>query len=235
MRFVGHDQQLRGLAPALVVGLISVDGITGGTDEVTLTGIVQRDLSVARRRLEAGPESQFDSIRAWRQVFAQMGLRPTQYRCAAEQLLRRVRREGTLPQVHPMVDLCNAASAAAGIPVAALDRDRIAGDLVVRPAAGDEAYLTFRGEQEHPDPGEVIFADAERHAHARRWVHRQSARSAMGADTHRALIIIEAVHVDAEPEVSAILGSLADDLDRLGWTCRAREVRSGDRVWAADS
>lgn len=230
MRFVGHDQQLRGTATELVVGLLSVDDITSGVDDGTLAGIVQRDLTVARRRLEAAPESQFESIRAWRQVFSQMGLRPTQYRCAAEQLLRRVRREGALPQVNPLVDLCNAASAAAAIPVAALDRDRIAGDLVVRMAAGDETYLTFGGEQEHPDSGEVIFADDERHAHARRWTHRQSARSAIGADTRRALIIVEAVH-GAEPEVSAIVRNLAADAVRLGWNCDEPEVRSGDRVW----
>jgi DNA/RNA-binding domain of Phe-tRNA-synthetase-like protein len=37
-----------------------------------------------------------------------MGLKPTQYRCAPEALLRRLRKEGTLPPLHPLVDLCNA-------------------------------------------------------------------------------------------------------------------------------
>jgi len=37
-----------------------------------------------------------------------MGMKPTQYRCASEALLRRYRRDRVLPRVHPLVDLCNA-------------------------------------------------------------------------------------------------------------------------------
>jgi DNA/RNA-binding domain of Phe-tRNA-synthetase-like protein len=47
-----------------------------------------------------------------------MGLKPTQYRCAAESLLRRYRKERFLPRIHPLVDLCNAISLAFAIPVA---------------------------------------------------------------------------------------------------------------------
>ena len=56
-----------------------------------------------------------------------MGLKPTQYRCAAESLLRRFRKEGSLPRLHPLVDLCNAVSLAFAVPVAVLDAGRIAG------------------------------------------------------------------------------------------------------------
>jgi DNA/RNA-binding domain of Phe-tRNA-synthetase-like protein len=73
--------------------------------------------AAAAARLDAQPESEFAEIQAWRRAFSQMGLRPTQYRCAAEALLRRFRKERHLPQLHPLVDLCNAASAAyAGLP-----------------------------------------------------------------------------------------------------------------------
>lgn len=68
------------------------------------------------------PESEFGQIQAWRRAFSQMGLKPTQYRCAAEALLRRLRKEHSLPRLHPLVDLCNAASAAYAIPVAVFDR-----------------------------------------------------------------------------------------------------------------
>ena len=108
-----------------------------------------------------------------------MGLKPTQYRCASESLLRRFRKEGSLPRLHPLVDLCNAVSLAFAIPVAALDAGRIAWPLEVRYAAGDEDYLTFGGDTEHPAAGEVIFADQAGQAHARRWTNRQSGRSAV--------------------------------------------------------
>ncbi|MEI2774710.1 MAG: phenylalanine--tRNA ligase beta subunit-related protein [Tetrasphaera sp.] len=90
---------------------------------------------------------------AWRRVFAAMRLKPTQYRCAAEQLLRRLRLDGALPSIHPLVDLGNATSAARSLPIAVLDLDQVVGEIVVRPASGMESYVTFGGEVEHPLAG----------------------------------------------------------------------------------
>jgi hypothetical protein len=77
-----------------------------------------RYTEIAQSRLQAGAESELPAIQAWRRAFARMGLKPTQYRCASEALLRRLRKEGTLPPLHPLVDLCNAVSVAYAVPVA---------------------------------------------------------------------------------------------------------------------
>jgi DNA/RNA-binding domain of Phe-tRNA-synthetase-like protein len=124
-------------------------------------------------------------IQAWRRTFSRMGLKPTQYRSAAEALLRRVRKEGTLPKIHPLIDLCNAASLAFAVPVAVFDLAKVADRLEVRHASGDERYVTFSGEVELPERGEVIFADEEGRAHARRWTNRQSGYSAVRDETAR--------------------------------------------------
>ncbi len=60
---------------------------------------------MAAERLAGRTESELEEIQAWRRAFARMGLKPTQYRCAAESLLRRFRKEGALPRIHPVVDL----------------------------------------------------------------------------------------------------------------------------------
>ncbi|WP_309232402.1 B3/B4 domain-containing protein [Micromonospora tarensis] len=159
-----HSSQLRDAYPDLVAGVVLVDGITATTD---VAGRTAGYLTEARRRLTAGgAESGFPEIQAWRRAYAAMGLRPTRYRCAAEALLRRLRLDGELPRVHPLVDLCNAISAAYAIPVAVLDLDRVDGDLTVQPAHGDEEYLSFAGDTEHPEPGEVTFVDSAGRAHA---------------------------------------------------------------------
>lgn len=77
------------------------------------------------------------------------------------------------------------------------DIDQIDGDLEVRRARGNETYLTFGGETEHPAPGEVIYADKAGNAHARRWTNRQSALSAISEKTSHALIVSEALHLTA--------------------------------------
>jgi DNA/RNA-binding domain of Phe-tRNA-synthetase-like protein len=195
--------------PDLVPGVVFTDGITA---DVSVTDSVARYCDIARDRLAGGGESEFPEIQAWRRAFARMGLKPTQYRCASESLLRRFRKEGSLPSLHPLVDLCNAISLAFAIPVAALDVAQVAGDLEVRYATGAEEYLTFAGDVEHPSPGEVIFADQAGQAHARRWTNRQSGRSAVRDSTTKVLIVAEALHAAAPADVPRLLTALTADL-----------------------
>lgn len=195
--------------PALVPGVLYAEGITN--DVTADTG---RYEAVAKARLADGPEAEFPEIQAWRRAFARMGLKPTQYRCAAESLLRRFRKEGGLPRLHPLVDLCNAVSLAFAVPVAVLDAAEIAWPLEVRYADGDEDYLTFGGDTEHPAPGEVIFADQASQAHARRWTNRQSGRSAVRGSTRAVLIVAEALHEQAPDAIRDLTATLATDISR---------------------
>ena len=126
--------------------------VGGVRPDVELHGRLEPWHERARERLSRGPESELAEVSAWRRAYAQMGLKPTQYRSAAEALLRRFRREGTMPDLHPLVDLCNAVSLAFALPVAVLDLARVDSHLVVRHATGDEAHLGFGGELERPDP-----------------------------------------------------------------------------------
>ena len=141
-----------------------------------------------------------------------MGLKPTRYRCAAESLLRRFRKEGTLPSLNPLVDLCNAISLAFATPIAALDVAGIAESVRVRYASGDEDYLTFGGDLEHPSAHEVIFADAAGQAHARRWTNRQSGRSAVQDTTTAVLIVAEALHPSALEDMPRLIAALDAEL-----------------------
>ena len=191
--------------PELATGLLRVQGLTADADPAAE---ITRLHAVATARLGTGTEADLPEVQAWRRAFARMGLKPTQYRCASEALLRRFRKEGSLPRLHPLVDLCNAASLAFAVPVAVFDLDQVAGDLEVRRATGHEAHQTFGGEVERPDAGEVIFADATGRAHARRWTNRQCGHSAVRHGTTRALVVAEALHPTAAEDVSHLMSEL---------------------------
>lgn len=169
---------------------------------------IARFHAVAASRLSALSESKFPEIGAWRRAFAKMGLKPTQYRCASEALLRRFRKESDLPRLHPLIDLCNAVSLAYAIPIAVFDVAKIVGGLEIRPATGVEIYETFSGEVEYPEPGEVIFADRNGRAHARRWTNRQSGYSAVQTRTTAAFIVAEALHPTAEQDLANLIAEL---------------------------
>jgi DNA/RNA-binding domain of Phe-tRNA-synthetase-like protein len=198
--------------PQLVPGILYAEGFTQDVPVVPRTA---KFIATARSRLAERPEGELPEIQAWRRAFSRMGLKPTQYRCAAESLLRRFRKEGALPQLHPLISLCNAVSLAFAIPVAVFDVSKITGHLEVRYAAGDEQYLTFSGDVEHPDVHEVIFADQASRAHARRWTNRQSGLSAVRDSTTAAVIVAEAMHDSAPSDVPRLVTAVADELDAL--------------------
>jgi DNA/RNA-binding domain of Phe-tRNA-synthetase-like protein len=207
-----HSPALRQAFPELVAGVIRADGVHAGAD---VSAALTRHTARALAQLEGRTESDLPAIQAWRRAFQRMGLKPTQYRCASEALLRRLRKEGDLPRLHPLVDLCNALSVAHAIPVAALDLDHIGGNLQVRHASGSEDYLSFGGEHEQPEPGEVTFADDAGRAHARRWTNRQSALSAIQPATTRVLIVVEALHEGAAHDVRALIDTLASEMQSI--------------------
>ncbi|MEU3159207.1 phenylalanine--tRNA ligase beta subunit-related protein [Streptomyces griseoincarnatus] len=210
MVILRHAEEVRAAHPGLAAGALHATGVDGTAD---VEARVAEYTSRALTRLADDPESRFPEVLAWRRAFARTGLRPTQYRCASESLLRRLRKEGSLPRIHPVVDLCNAVSVAYAVPIAVLDVDRITGPLLeVRPARGDEEYTAFDGRAEHPAPGEVTYADSAGRAHARRWTNRQSGHSAVRDGTRRILVVAEAMHEGGTDTVARVLETLAEEL-----------------------
>ena len=207
-----HSPQMWEQFPQLVPGLLVVDHLQ---PEVEVDTRLQPWYNRAQARLGEGSESQLPEISAWRRAYAQMGLKSTQYRSAAEALLRRFRRGEELPRLHPLVDLCNAVSLAFALPVAVFDLAQVESYLEVRHATGHEHYLAFNGEIETPSAGEVIFADAAQQVHARRWTFRQSLRSAIKPTTTQALIVSEGLHETAAVDVPALIEALKAEITPL--------------------
>lgn len=209
--FFRHSPAIWADYPELVPGVLAAGSITAHAD---VSAQVARFNATAAGRLATCAEGELPEVQAWRRTFSRMGLKPTQYRCASESLLRRFRKEGVLPQLHPLVDLCNAVSMAFAIPIAVFDVARVVQQLEVRYATGAESYLSFSGETENPEPHEVIFADAAQPpaAHARRWTNRQSGLSAVSASTQNVLIVAEALHATAADDVRRLISTLAAEL-----------------------
>lgn len=205
-----HAREIWRDFPELVPGVLFAEGIT---KDVSVGPRISRFNAVAESRLAASTEGEFPEIQAWRRVFSRMGQKPTQYRCASEALLRRFKKERSMPQTHPLVDLCNAISLAFAIPVAVFDVSKIAGFVEVRYAAGFEVYSTFSDEIESPEAHEVIYADGAGRAHARRWTNRQSGYSAVRDETSAVLIVAEAMHDSAPADIAKLTATIADELD----------------------
>jgi DNA/RNA-binding domain of Phe-tRNA-synthetase-like protein len=212
-----HSPDVWAEFPELVAGVLSAGGVDASA---SVADRVKPYYDTAADRLGSGSESELPEIQAWRRAFSRMGLKPTQYRCASESLLRRFRKERSLPEIHPLIDICNAISVAFAIPIAVFDTDEVVGHIQVRHALGDEIYVTFAGEVEHPEPREVIFADASNQAHARRWTNRQARTSAARSTTSSVLIVAEALHPSAAADVPRLLAAVSGELAAI-WGAHA--------------
>ena len=198
--------------PGLVGGVIHATGVRDGPTPMSLANEFAATQAEIRTRIGTTPLSELPAIAAWRRVFRAFGVDPTQYRSAAEGLLRRLTKQGEVPSISALVDLANLVSIRYALPIAVFDRRMISGGTVVRFASGDERWTDLGSSTtERPAPGEVIFVDEADVVVARRWCWRQSAASAASNDTTEILVTVEGHHEAAPHEVRRALG----DLDAL--------------------
>jgi DNA/RNA-binding domain of Phe-tRNA-synthetase-like protein len=204
-----YDPDIIERFPALVGGVIHATGARNGPTPPRLAAAFGDEMLAVRTRIGDTPLSEVPALAAWRKVFRGFGVDPTQYRSAAEGLLRRLTKQGELPSIGTLVDLANLVSIRYALPVAVVDQRGISGGTIVRFARGDERWADLGSSQtEHPEPGEVIFVDEAGVVSARRWCWRQSAGSAARADTTEILVTVEGHHGTADRDVTRALADL---------------------------
>jgi DNA/RNA-binding domain of Phe-tRNA-synthetase-like protein len=209
MSLFRYDPAVLAAHPSVVGGVIHAVGVHNGLAPAELREAFVAEQAAVRARIGETPLSELPTLAAWRRAFRAFGIDPTQYRSAAEALLRRLTKQGELPSISALVDIANLVSIRHALPVAVFDLRAIAGGITVRPARGDEPWADLGSSATvHPDQGEVIFADAAGRVAARRWCWRQSAESAARADTREILVTVEGLHEGAAQDVARAVADL---------------------------
>src|SRR5918997_4870943 len=204
-----YDDAVAERYPTIRAGVIHATNLANEPSSPELLQEYRAEQRAASERLNATAIADLPSIAAWRRAFARFGAKPTQYRNAAEALLRRLAKRGDIPTINALVDIGNLVSIRYAMPVAVFDQANVTGSMTVRFASGDERFMDLgSSEGVHPDPGEVVFVDDDNVVHARRWCWRQSAQSATGPSTVEALIVVEGHHDTAGREVRSALADL---------------------------
>ena len=97
-------------------------------------------LPKVRSDIEGKEWSEIPGVRGSRAAYKAFGRNPGRYRVSSESLLRRVRREDELYQIHSVVDVNNLVSVTSGLSVGSYDLSHINGDIVLRKAESGEGY-----------------------------------------------------------------------------------------------
>lgn len=197
--------------PHIVGGVLVAEGMSNGLTPETLKALYWQEQQATLARIGDTPLSELSTLAAWRGAFRDFGVNPTRYRSAAEALLRRLTKKGDIPTINTIVDICNMVSIRYALPVAAFDRRRLMGPITVFFADGSEHFTPlFQEETEHPEPGEVIFADDAGLVVARRWCWRQSEESATHIQTTASVFTVEAHHPGGRADIKAALQDLKE-------------------------
>jgi DNA/RNA-binding domain of Phe-tRNA-synthetase-like protein len=194
------------LRPDFAVLALLVSGVWNGPTTPESDAWLQEAEGAARA---AGDASPHPHVSAWHEAFRAFGAKPQRTASSVDALCQRALK-GQLPRVNWLVDLYNAVSVAHVLPVGGEDADRFVGALRLVRASGDEPFETVKdGEPvvEHPQPGEVVWAD-DAGVTCRRWNWRQGTRTRLVEDTTRVLFLLEAL----EPCSLEALAAAGDDL-----------------------
>jgi DNA/RNA-binding domain of Phe-tRNA-synthetase-like protein len=96
-RFQYHPDLLARF-PNIVGGVIFADGLTNSAASDALRSRYADEQAAVKARIGDAALSGLPSLAAWRAVFSAFGVSPTQYRSAAEALLRRLTKKGRYPE-----------------------------------------------------------------------------------------------------------------------------------------
>ncbi len=149
------DETLRGV---LALGLLEADGLSN--EPLPPAFRAERDAVVARWLNAYGGRQPSDvpGVAETRALFHALDIDPTKHRPSSEALLRRVLQGRGLPEVLPVVDVCNLASLEHQLPLGLYDRDRVRGIVAVRVGRDGEGYEGIRKQRVNLR-GRLLLAD----------------------------------------------------------------------------
>ncbi len=157
------------------------------------TALLRSAEQECRKMLTLETLAQHPHIAAWRDAYRRFGAKPKKYPSSVEALLQRTLKGQDLPAINGIVDLYNMLSLKYMLPVGGEDWNKLASDLRLIYAQGNELFLTTSGGQEqviYPDTGEIVWAD-EAGVTCRRWNWRQGRRIQLTEETHSMYFVLD--------------------------------------------
>lgn len=218
-----YDAALLTAYPNVVGGVIIAENVQNPAASDALRTRYRTEQQAVIAQVGENSLSDLPQLAAWRAVFRKFGIDPTQYRSAAEALLRRLTKKGDIPNINTLVDIGNLVSIRYRLPVAMFDQRAAVGGMTVHFADGSEVFTPLgEAAPEHPEVGEVIFSNPQKEVAARRWCWRQSAQSAAREDTTALIVTVEAHHANAVSDIQAAVNDLVALITEFaGGACRS--------------
>lgn len=176
--------------PNAVFGAVAVKGIDNTKVIPELAEMVAAGVADCAAYIGDQKPKTLDAVIPYREAFKALGINPNRYSCSIEALMDRIAKGRDFPAINAVVDLGNAISVKYKLPLGAHDIDTFDGGLEVRPATAEDVFITFDGQEDNPDAGEVVYVTGNE-VRTRRWTWRQGANGMITEDTTNVLFPID--------------------------------------------
>lgn len=218
------DQAIFEKYPGYAVLVIYASGVTNSESTGQSVAMLREAETQARETFGGEKPTSHPHVVAWREAYRSFGSKPSKYLSSVEALLGRTLKGNDLPAINAIVDLYNAVSINHVLPVGGEDRDALTSDLVLKLADGSEPFDAMStGEIEHPDPGEVVYADSTG-VTCRRWNWRQCARTQITPETNNIYFILDSLPPYTIDQLQAAGDDLVAGLEQISPECQIEQV-----------
>jgi DNA/RNA-binding domain of Phe-tRNA-synthetase-like protein len=207
------DPQFTALFPDVTIGCVS-GRIRAERPDARRTILELREAAEAkvralpfdRERLTSHPH-----IGAWRAAYQKFGVKAKSHQPTHEALVRRILKDGSWPDVNPIVDVYLTNQAFHVLPHGGYDAATIAGPIRLAVSPGDERFVAIGGEAEVTKAGEVVYRDDARIL-TRRWNYRDGDATKITPASRTFVLMIESP--SAEVSAAAVEAAGQDLVER---------------------
>lgn len=201
--------------PGYVRGVVVADGVVNCPSPDELTTLLREAEASVRTRMNLENVAEHPRIKSWREAYRAFGAKPSEFRSSIEAMARRALRGEPLPSINALVDIGNAVSLKYLTPVGGHALDDVRGDLYLRPAVGNEIFISFESDEvDSPLPGEIIFAE-ENTVLTRRWTWRQAKHTLTLLSTRAIEFNVDGLPPVTQAEVEQICVELGGLVNRF--------------------
>jgi DNA/RNA-binding domain of Phe-tRNA-synthetase-like protein len=209
------DHQIIEQYPDVLIGYLCVSALDklNGKDvpqELTLTP--GQTISAAGLTLQNMVEH--PTLKSWRSVYENCGVKPRTYKSSVESLLRRFIKDD-YRRIHPAVDIYNYISSAYILPMGGYNLSEIRGNLVLRHARENDEFVPLSGETPLITNKQIVYADDES-VICWMWNHKDARRSMLLPDTNRGVFTIDSILKEEHDRVHSALRSLENSFTSMG-------------------
>lgn len=174
---------------------------------------------LAARGIADGNLTAQPDIAGWREVYSEMGVKPSKFRSSLEALTRRIVKGQPMWNVSSVVDCYDCASVSTFLAMGAHDTARLDGTMTLRRGRAGEQFLPLGagGEEIPVDPQHIVYAD-ESKVCCWLWNHRDTRLAAVTEETAEAVFIVDAAFTPHTTGIRDGLDILAEHLRQIGCT-----------------